>query len=135
MCSRVVHTCVWCLRGQEYYLLARRWHPDKFSGRPEAEVEAANERFQKIAEAYQVLSDPALREKYDNFGKAGAGGGVSVVDPVTAFSMVFGSGKVRLMRIPTPTPAWPRRGEALVGILRRRRLHSFPTHPPPVPIE
>ena len=103
LCIRVCGGC----EEQQYYLLARRWHPDKFSGRPEAEVEAANERFQKIAEAYQVLSDPALREKYDNFGKAGAGAGVSVVDPVTAFSMVFGSGKVRRMRIPPPPPLGP----------------------------
>lgn len=47
---------------QAYRKLARRLHPD-VNKDPSAE-----ERFKEINEAYHVLSDPALRERYDRFG-------------------------------------------------------------------
>lgn len=51
-----------------YYRLAMKYHPDK-NKTPEAE-----EMFKKISEAYQVLSDPVLRKKYNEFGPGkGAG--------------------------------------------------------------
>lgn len=45
-----------------YYKLAMQYHPDKNKS-PEAE-----EMFKKISDAYQVLSDPILRKKYNEFG-------------------------------------------------------------------
>ncbi len=52
--------------------LAQQWHPDVNTD-PEA-----HERFKEINEAYQVLSDPERRQRYDTFGRPGvdgAGGG------------------------------------------------------------
>jgi molecular chaperone DnaJ len=45
--------------------LARELHPD-VSSAPDA-----SSRFRDVAEAYEVLSDPARRATYDRFGKAG----------------------------------------------------------------
>jgi len=49
--------------------LAQQWHPD-VNTEPEAQ-----ERFKEINEAYQVLSDPDRRQRYDMFGRAGMDGG------------------------------------------------------------
>lgn len=47
-----------------YRRLAAKWHPDRNSG-PEAQ-----ERFKRISEAYDVLSDSAKRAAYDRAGVA-----------------------------------------------------------------
>ncbi len=49
--------------------LAQRWHPD-VNADP-----AAQERFKEVNEAYQILSDPERRARYDQFGRAGVDGG------------------------------------------------------------
>ena len=53
-----------------YRALARTWHPDvhKEEGKQEAE-----ERFKKISEAYEVLSDKDKRAKYDAIRTGGGG--------------------------------------------------------------
>jgi molecular chaperone DnaJ len=49
--------------------LAQQWHPDVNTD-PEAPA-----RFKEASEAYQILSDPERRQRYDTFGRAGVDGG------------------------------------------------------------
>ena len=51
-----------------YRKLALKWHPDK------NKEEGAEEKFKKISEAFQVLSDKEKRSTYDRFGKEGLNG-------------------------------------------------------------
>ncbi|MFN4242092.1 MAG: DnaJ C-terminal domain-containing protein [Tepidisphaerales bacterium] len=62
--------------------LVRQYHPDANKDNP-----AATEKFKEVQEAYEVLSDPDKRKKYDQFGHAGVSGDVppNAADPFEAF--------------------------------------------------
>ena len=67
-----------------YRKLAQQWHPDVNSD------PAAHDRFTEINEAYQVLSDPDRRGRYDTFGHAGLGGsGGAGFEGFGGFSDIF----------------------------------------------
>lgn len=75
-----------------YRKLAIQYHPDKNPGNKDAE-----EKFKEAAEAYDVLSNPDKRAKYDQFGHAASGaggfsggGGFSMDDIFSQFGDIFG---------------------------------------------
>lgn len=52
---------------QAYRRLARKYHPDV------NKEDGAEDRFKEINRAYEVLSEPDVRARYDRFGEAGVG--------------------------------------------------------------
>ncbi len=77
-----------------YRRRAHKYHPDRNQNDPDSE-----RKFKEAAEAYEVLADPAKRQRYDQFGHAGlSGAGVhdfhssSVEDIFSMFGDIFGGG-------------------------------------------
>ena len=79
-----------------YRKMALKYHPDKNPG-----DKAAEEKFKEAAEAYEVLSNPEKRKRYDQYGHAGVGGaasggggfgggGFSMDDIFSQFGDIFG---------------------------------------------
>jgi curved DNA-binding protein len=52
-----------------YRKLARKYHPDLHADKEEKEREHAKQQFQKVQQAYDVLSEPEKRKLYDQFGE------------------------------------------------------------------
>ena len=85
-----------------YRKKAIQYHPDRQGDKSEAEKKEAEEMFKEAAEAYEVLSDPDKRARYDQFGHAGMGGqggfgggfggGMSMEDIFSHFGDIFGGG-------------------------------------------
>ncbi|MEM7326826.1 MAG: DnaJ domain-containing protein [Actinomycetota bacterium] len=48
-----------------YLAAARRWHPDRHSGKPAAEAAKAEQAMRRVNQAWSVLGDRASREAYD----------------------------------------------------------------------
>ena len=79
--------------------LALKWHPDRWVSGTEEEKKNAEEKFKEASEAYEVLSDPDKRAKYDRFGFSGAAaggygnaGGFGGIDINDILKDLFGSG-------------------------------------------
>ncbi len=78
-----------------YRQMALKFHPDKNPGNKDAE-----DHFKEAAEAYEVLSNPDKRARYDQYGHdglrnggggGGYGGGMSMDDIFSQFGDIFGS--------------------------------------------
>ena len=77
-----------------YRQMALKYHPDKNPG-----DHASEEKFKEAAEAYDVLSNPDKKSRYDRFGHQGvngqqgfSGGGMSMDDIFSHFGDIFGGG-------------------------------------------
>lgn len=76
-----------------YRKQALKYHPDKNPGDTSAE-----EKFKEAAEAYEVLSNPDKKSRYDQFGHAGlgnsaggfGGAGMNIEDIFSHFGDIFG---------------------------------------------
>ena len=64
-----------------YRKLAMKWHPDRNPDNPEAKA-----KFQEASEAYEVLSNPEKRQRYDQFGHQGVNFGPGGFDFSRDFS-------------------------------------------------
>src|SRR5690554_2101998 len=51
-----------------YRRMAKKYHPDLFSTKSDAEKKQAEQKFKEIQHAYAVLSDPQKKQTYDQFG-------------------------------------------------------------------
>ncbi|HPD28464.1 MAG TPA: DnaJ domain-containing protein, partial [Phycisphaerae bacterium] len=77
-----------------YRRAALKYHPDRNKNDPDAEA-----KFKEAAQAYEVLSDPQKRQRYDRYGHEGLRGvGVHdyshmrVDDIFSMFDDIFGGG-------------------------------------------
>jgi molecular chaperone DnaJ len=72
-----------------YRKVAVKYHPDK-----NPDDKGAEEKFKEAAEAYEILSDPDKRARYDRFGHQGVGNtggfGGSAEDIFSRFGDIFG---------------------------------------------
>jgi len=92
-----------------YRKAALKWHPDRHSSKGEAERAQAERMFKDVAEAYEVLTDPQKKRRYDagvdiedldnphaghghghGHGGFGGMGGMGGIDPEMLFQMFMG---------------------------------------------
>lgn len=79
-----------------YRKLAIKYHPDK-----NPDDKSAEDKFKEGAEAYEILSNPEKKQRYDQYGHAGVGGaagggygggGMNMDDIFSQFGDIFGGG-------------------------------------------
>jgi len=67
---------------EAYRLLLQVWHPDRFHHRPTL-LKKAEEKSGKINVAFETLSDPVLKQQYDDWLRACGSRSAKPVEPVT----------------------------------------------------
>ncbi len=77
---------------RSYRRLAMKYHPDRNAGEGRAEAEV---KFKECSEAYEVLSDDAKRQRYDQYGHAGVSAShdyshMEAADIFSMFEDIFG---------------------------------------------
>jgi hypothetical protein len=75
-----------------YYAKAKELHPDKVRQSGSVTTEEAQKQFQELGDAYQILSNPASRERYHQVGVDGVDK-MPTLDASAFFEMLFGSEK------------------------------------------
>lgn len=65
---------------KHYRSCSLKWHPDRWVNGTDEEKKTAEEKFKEISEAYEVLSDPQKRARYDNGGMDFDMGGIDPMD-------------------------------------------------------
>ena len=75
------------------FQLAKKYHPDV------NKTKEAQEKFQEISEAYEVLSDETKRQQYDAFGANPMGSGAGKI----VFQVIIGITKIRLIEVTSAT--------------------------------
>ena len=104
---------------RSYYKMAKKYHPDK-STHSESE-----EKFKKIGEAYQILGNPELRNKYDKHGKSSIEHN-NIIDSKEFYCFLFGNDELKfyideltismIMSIENDTP------HELISFKQKRRV-------------
>lgn len=72
---------------KSYRKLALKYHPDRLVNKSEEEKKEAESKFKEITEAYDVLSNPEKKRKYDN-------GGINWEDFMGGFNPFSGMGDI-----------------------------------------
>ncbi|XP_032529959.2 dnaJ homolog subfamily C member 7 [Danaus plexippus] len=67
-------------------------HPDRHAGAPDNERREQERRFKEVGEAYEVLSDPKKRARYDHGQDLDDGSGGINIDPNMMFQTYFNGG-------------------------------------------
>ncbi len=108
-----------------YRTLAMKYHPDRNHGDEEAAV-----KFKEAAEAYEVLSNPDKRQRYDRYGHAGLGDAAAphfenAEDIFSVFGDLFGEifgggGRRRQQQ-----PSGPQAGDDLVARLEIELIEAY----------
>ena len=65
-----------------YRLLLQVWHPDRFHHRPKLRAKA-DQKSGKINVAFETLSDPVLKQRYDDWLRSCRGRSAKAIEPVT----------------------------------------------------
>ncbi|PWU89812.1 putative heat shock protein DNAJ [Trypanosoma cruzi] len=72
-----------------YRRLALKYHPDK------NKEPGSQEKFKEVSVAYECLSDPEKRSRYDQFGEKGVEMESGGIDPTDIFASFFGGSRAR----------------------------------------